>query len=169
MTICASYNDLKDCALNPATVGLHAPEQYARPDFPFQAFDSDVAINWVWGYSLTQQRSILVPERLAYYSLGFHDGFVYETSNGCALGSSLVEAIFHGILEIVERDAFLLTWYAQLPLPAIDLTSSNDRELQWMIERSDPLRAMTFTSITRPWKTASPPSLLLRPTDAHMG
>lgn len=92
-------------------------------------------MEWVWGYSLTSQRPILVPERLAYYSLGCHDGFVYETSNGCALGSSLVEAIFHGILEVVERDAFLITWYAKLPLPALDLTRTVDKELQWMIER----------------------------------
>jgi ribosomal protein S12 methylthiotransferase accessory factor len=76
-----------------------------------------------------------VPERLAYYSLGGQDGFVYETSNGCALGGNLVEAIFHGILEIVERDAFLITWYAKLPLPSIDLAAHTDPELKWMVER----------------------------------
>ncbi|GMA63824.1 TOMM precursor leader peptide-binding protein [Alicyclobacillus fastidiosus] len=130
-----AYAHLKDHALNPITVGLHDPRQYARPDFPFQAFADDLAMEWVWGYSLTKQRPILIPLRLAYYSLGCQDGFVYETSNGCALGGTLVEAIFHGILEIVERDAFLMTWYAKLPLPAIDLSSSPDIELQWMIER----------------------------------
>lgn len=130
-----TYTNLKDVALNPVTVGLHHPAQYDEPDFPFQVFDKDTAMEWVWGYSLHDHRPILVPQRLAYYSLGSPDGFVYETSNGCAIGSTLVEAIFHGILEIVERDAFLLTWYAQLPLPAIDLTVNTDRELQWMIER----------------------------------
>ena len=56
------------------------------------------------------------------------EGFVYETSNGCALGGSLEEAIFHGIMEVVERDSFLLTWYAKLPLPRLDLSSANDQE-----------------------------------------
>lgn len=130
-----SYANLGDNALDPKTVGLHDPEQYARPDFPFQAFDEDIATDWVWGYSLTKQRPILVPQRLAYYSLGCSDGFVYETSNGCALGSSLVEAIFHGILEVVERDAFLMTWYAKLPLPRIDVASIADSEFQLMIDR----------------------------------
>lgn len=65
---------------------------------------------------------------------------MYETSNGCAIGGSLEEAIFHGILEIVERDAFLLTWYAKLPLPRLDLSSANDTELQLMIQR---LRTIT--------------------------
>jgi len=130
-----SYRNLEDKALNPVKVGLHAKEQYARPDFPFKPFHPDRPLNWVWGYSFLQERPILVPELLAYYSLGCGDGFVYETSNGCALGGSLEEAIFHAILEVVERDSFLMTWYAQLPLPRLDLRSANDKELQLMVER----------------------------------
>ncbi|MBX5437334.1 MAG: TOMM precursor leader peptide-binding protein [Alicyclobacillaceae bacterium] len=134
-----SYRNLADQALNPVRVGLHAPEQYAKDDFPFRPFDPDRAMSWVWGYSFLQQRPILVPERLAYYSLGGSDGFVYETSNGCALGGSLVEAVFHGILEVVERDAFLLTWYAQLPLPRLDMHSASDPELRLMVHRFEAL------------------------------
>ncbi|MCG6197318.1 YcaO-like family protein, partial [Anoxybacillus sp. LAT_38] len=80
------------------------------------------------------------PELLAYYSSGCGHSFVYETSNGCALGGSLEEAIFYGILEVVERDSFLMTWYAQLPIPRLDPYSANDQELRLMIER---LRAVT--------------------------
>lgn len=132
----AAFEQIYDHALHPASVGLHAPQQYDRPDFPFRAFREDAPMDWVWAYSLTEQRPLLVPLHLAYYSLGFHeDAFVYETSNGCAVGNSLAEAIFHGILEVVERDAFLLTWYAQLALPALDLSTHPDRELRWMVER----------------------------------
>ncbi|ALC80299.1 MULTISPECIES: TOMM precursor leader peptide-binding protein [Bacillus] len=130
-----SFSNLKDQALNPVKVGIHTKEQYAQHDFPFKPFTPNRPINWVWGYSLLQERPILVPELLAYYSLGCGHGFVYETSNGCALGGSLEEAIFHGVLEIVERDSFLLTWYAQLPLPRIDLYSANDEELHLMVDR----------------------------------
>jgi ribosomal protein S12 methylthiotransferase accessory factor len=130
-----SYRNLKDQALNPIKVGVHAKEQYARPDFPFEQFNPDRPINWVWAYSFLQERPILVPELLAYYSLGCGRGFVYETSNGCALGGSLEEAIFYGILEVVERDSFLMTWYAELPLPRLDPYSANDQELQLMIDR----------------------------------
>nr|WP_232345522.1 TOMM precursor leader peptide-binding protein [Paenactinomyces guangxiensis] len=130
-----SFQNLKYQALNPVKVGLHAKEQYERPGFPFKAFDPDYPIDWVWGYSFLQERPILVPELLAYYSLGCRDGFVYETSNGCALGGSLEEAIFYGILEVVERDSFLLTWYAQLPVPRLDPCSADDLELRLMVER----------------------------------
>lgn len=130
-----SFNNLGDQAINPLKVGIHDKEQYERPRFPFKPFHPDRKIDWVWGYSLSQERPILVPELLAYYSLGCGNGFVYETSNGCALGGSLEEAIFYGILEIVERDAFLMTWYARLPLPRLDLRSADDRELRLMVDR----------------------------------
>lgn len=90
---------------------------------------------WVWGYSFLQDRPILVPKLLAYYSLGDEEGFVYETSNGCALGGSLVEAVFHAIMEVVERDSFLITWYAMLPLPRLDLYSADDQELHLLVDR----------------------------------
>ncbi|WHX98127.1 TOMM precursor leader peptide-binding protein [Neobacillus sp. DY30] len=131
-----SFNNLKNQALNPIEVGVHAKEQYERPGFPFIEFDPDRPIDWVWGYSFLQERPILVPELLAYYSLGgCSRGFVYETSNGCALGGSLEEAIFYGILEVVERDSFLMTWYAQMSLPRLDPDSIDDQELMLMIER----------------------------------
>ncbi|MFE5318466.1 TOMM precursor leader peptide-binding protein [Paenibacillus sp. NPDC056579] len=135
-----SFVNLKDDAMDPSKVGLHAQEHMDQPDFPFLPFDPNAEIPWVWGYSLLQERPILVPELLAYYSLGYGGGFVYETSNGCALGGSREEAILHGILEIVERDSFLLTWYAKLPVPRLDYRSSGDKELLTMIER---LKAVT--------------------------
>ncbi|MDM5155095.1 TOMM precursor leader peptide-binding protein [Bacillus sp. DX1.1] len=129
-----TFYNLADQALNPLDVGIHAKEKYMQPNFPFKLFHPDRPMNWVWGYSFLQERPILVPELLAYYSLN-SEGFVYETSNGCALGGSLEEAIFHGMLEVIERDSFLLTWYAQLPLPRLDLSSIHDEELQLMIHR----------------------------------
>ncbi|GHI00462.1 TOMM precursor leader peptide-binding protein [Neobacillus kokaensis] len=130
-----SYENVKHMALNPTTVGLHDQEQYTKSRFPFKPYHPDAPMNWVWGYSFLQERPILVPELLAYYSLGYGECFVYETSNGCALGGSLEEAIFHGIMEVVERDSFLLTWYAQLPLPRLDPYSANDKELELMVDR----------------------------------
>jgi ribosomal protein S12 methylthiotransferase accessory factor len=130
-----TFRNLSDRALNPVEVGLYSVDQYAQADFPFKPFDPDLPMNWVWGYTFMQERPILVPEQLAYYSLGFGDSFVIEGSNGCALGGSLEEAIFYGIMEVVERDSFLLTWYAQLSVPRLDPYSSGDMELQLMIER----------------------------------
>jgi ribosomal protein S12 methylthiotransferase accessory factor len=130
-----SFRNLAEHALDPVKAGVYSKEQYALPDFPFEPFDSDHPIDWVWGYSFLQERSLLVPELLAYYSWGNGSGFVQETSNGCALGGSLEEAILYGILEVVERDSFLMTWYAKLPVPRLDLFSVKDQELRLMVER----------------------------------
>ncbi|EST55560.1 SagD family biosynthesis docking scaffold protein [Brevibacillus panacihumi W25] len=130
-----SYHNLADHALDPVKVGLHAKEQYEKSGFPFKRFDPEQRIPWVWGYSFLQGRPILVPELLAYYSMGGREGFVFETSNGCALGGSLEEAIMYGILEVVERDSFLMTWYAELSLPRLDPHSADDKELRLMLER----------------------------------
>ncbi|KHE71537.1 TOMM precursor leader peptide-binding protein [Halobacillus sp. BBL2006] len=129
------YSNLEN-ALHPLQVGVHSKEQYAKKDFPFTAFHPDKKMNWVWGYSLIKKETILVPELLAYYSMGgCGHGTIFETSNGCAIGGSLEEAIFHGIMEVLERDSFLMSWYAKLPLPRIDPYSSNDEELHLMIDR----------------------------------
>ncbi|MEU2665141.1 TOMM precursor leader peptide-binding protein [Micromonospora sp. DT46] len=120
-----SYHDLADRALDPRTLGLHPAEAYAEPDVVFEPFDPDRAYRWTWGWSFLRQSPLLVPETLAYYGNYPHGpdghGFVYEISNGCALGSSLEEAVLYGTLEVAERDAFLLAWYARLPLPEMDL------------------------------------------------
>lgn len=133
----ASYRDLAardpEGVLDPVSVGGHDPHRYQQPGFPFQPYRPDLVMPWVWGYSLTRERPVLVPESLAYYRIGRHTPqdrpFVSEISNGCALGGCLEEAALYGLLELAERDAFLLTWYARMPAPAIDLHSARDRRL----------------------------------------
>ena len=118
-----SYHRLADQALNPAECGFYAPETYAR-DHLVSPFDPNRPIPWVWGHSLRDDRPILVPSRLAHYSAGVDaDNFVFECSNGCATGGSPEEAILFGLLELIERDAFLLAWYGRARLTEIDLGS----------------------------------------------
>lgn len=139
ITVRAPYQEVKAQALDPMILGHHDDESYDSPGFPFVRFDPAQSWDWVWGYSFAQQRPILVPARYAYYGLQYENpqerGTVYEISNGCALGSVLEEAILYGIFEIIERDAFLMTWYARLPLPEVDLTTCQDMETRLMVER----------------------------------
>ncbi|RXJ71204.1 hypothetical protein CS022_21295 [Veronia nyctiphanis] len=51
-------------------------------------------------------------------------------SNGCALGNSYQEASFYALLEIIERDALLLTWYTQSCPQRISLGSELPPSLQ---------------------------------------
>ncbi|MFE2377009.1 TOMM precursor leader peptide-binding protein [Streptomyces sp. NPDC059398] len=126
--------------LDPATTGSHEPRRYQEPGFPFQPYHPDLGLPWVWGYSLTREQPVLVPESLAYYRLGRHRPhparpFVSEISNGCALGGCVEEAALYGLLELAERDAFLLTWYARVPAPALDLHTARDRRIGLLADR----------------------------------
>ncbi|MFF1500845.1 TOMM precursor leader peptide-binding protein [Streptomyces sp. NPDC058316] len=134
--VVGSYNRLSDRALDPAACGLYAPETYAN-DPMVSPFDPDRPIPWVWGHSLRDDRPVLVPARLAHYSAGVEaDNFVFECSNGCATGGSLEEAILFGLLEIIERDAFLLAWYGRAPLTAIDLGACRSPAVRTMADRA---------------------------------
>ena len=117
-----AFADLPGPKLDPRDLGKHGAEAFG-PHTHLTPFDPQRPIHWVWGYSFARAQPLLVPEQCAYYGLmraGSPDPpFVYEISNGCALGGCLAEAILHGIFECAERDSFLLTWYARLQLPEI--------------------------------------------------
>ncbi|MEU6997257.1 TOMM precursor leader peptide-binding protein [Nonomuraea sp. NPDC046570] len=134
-----SYRELADRALDPKTLGLYSDERYAQPGFPFERYHDDLVIPWVWGHSFARDEPILVPECCVYYRMHLVDHsyrpFVYEISNGCALGGCLEEAILYGILELAERDAFLMTWYGRLPVRELDLSSATDPTVPLMVER----------------------------------
>ncbi|WP_433346246.1 TOMM precursor leader peptide-binding protein [Microtetraspora malaysiensis] len=108
-------------ALDPVRLGLHEPECYAQPGNGLTAYAPDVPTTWADGWSYTRAAPIMVPEHVAYWGTRKPGTprFVAETSNGCGLGNSLVEAVLHGLFEIAERDAFLMTWYAGTPLRRI--------------------------------------------------
>lgn len=130
-----SFSRLQADALDPRATGLYSDAQYRQPGFPFEPFDPDAPIEWVWGFSLTREKPILVPRSLAYYSANGGENWVNEGSNGSSIGGSLEEAILHGIFEAVERDAFLMTWNARMPLRQLDPLSSGDKELALMVSR----------------------------------
>jgi ribosomal protein S12 methylthiotransferase accessory factor len=136
-----SYRALAQDALDPGTLGLYPEDRYSRPGFPYQRYHDGLELSWVWGYSFHHARPVLVPECYAYYRLAHCDPanrpFVYEISNGCALGGCLEEAILHGIVELAERDSFLLTWLARRPAPLLDLGSAVDRRVPLMAERME--------------------------------
>jgi ribosomal protein S12 methylthiotransferase accessory factor len=121
-------------AIDPRALGTPPDELYELPGYPLVPFTTDQETNWVWAYSFARNAPVLVPESVAYYDQTRDPAWVLETSNGCALGSCLEEAILYGLLEVAERDAFLMTWYARLPLPRVDLNSAVDRRIPMMAE-----------------------------------
>ncbi len=144
-----SYRDLHDNALDPRTCGLYPAETYRELPKRLEPFDPDQNIAWVWGYSFKHARPILVPEGLAYYFPQSEKVFVDDTSNGCAIGSCLEEAMFHGLLELIERDSFLLHWYAQLAAPQIDPRSIRTSKTLHVLDRIERIGYQLYLLDTR--------------------
>lgn len=84
-----------------------------------EPFDPEVPFGWLKLWSLTQREWAYVPGRAVAHS--FECPFVNRNSNGSAAGASLPEAVVHGALEIVERDAIALWWYNFIPRPLMSL------------------------------------------------
>ncbi|MER6440748.1 TOMM precursor leader peptide-binding protein [Streptomyces sp. NPDC001185] len=135
-TVIAAFDDLGDTAVDPRVTGLYSDAFHAaEPDAP--RFAPDRPVRWVWGWSLRDDRPVLVPEIVAYYHApgGVRRRFVQESSNGCASGGSPTEAVYHGLMETVERDAFLLAWFGRARLPEIDPSSSTRPATRAMVDR----------------------------------
>jgi YcaO-like protein with predicted kinase domain len=105
-----SYEDLKDSHRLVDVTGL--------PRASHSLFHPHRSLLWVEGYDLLQQEEVWVPYEMV--SLDFTlpaptgNGCFAANSNGLASGNHLLEAISHGICEVVERDATTL-WFLQEP------------------------------------------------------
>ncbi|GAA1941119.1 TOMM precursor leader peptide-binding protein [Kitasatospora viridis] len=136
--VTAAYAEVADAAVDPRSLGLYPADRYRTPGFRYREFTEDAVTNWVWGHSFGLDRPVLVPESFVYYRLsmsGGEPGFAQEISSGNALGGCYEEAVLHGILEVAERDAFLMAWYQRTALPEIDLATVPDRRIRLVAER----------------------------------
>jgi ribosomal protein S12 methylthiotransferase accessory factor len=133
--VTATLRELGGDALDPRDCGVYSDAFYAANPY-LTRFGDDVPVSWVWGHSLRDDRPVLVPEVIAYYHTPPVEArFVQETSNGCASGGSLAEAVYFGLMEVIERDAFLISWYARVPLSEVDGRGSGRASTRQMIDR----------------------------------
>jgi len=110
--------------IDPLRFVLHDRSQQLEPGYQLAPYNEKSRFSWIKGLSLTTGQEVLLPEQLAFYGdrpdiAGLAGRFVYEISNGCALGATRAEAIYHGILEVIERDSFLCHWYLKRTPPEL--------------------------------------------------
>ncbi|WNG24791.1 hypothetical protein F0U62_12830 [Cystobacter fuscus] len=86
----------------------------ALPQLSVSPFHDDLRILWVEGWELMGGKPLWVPYEMVHTNyvlpLPPGSGAFVNSSNGLASGNHLLEAITHGICEVVERDATTL-WY----------------------------------------------------------
>ena len=71
--------------------------------------DPDSDIPWVSGYDIMNDEEILVPANAVFHPLAHSYRLLFRTNtSGLASGNELEEAIFHGLAEVIERDAWTM-------------------------------------------------------------
>ena len=115
-------------ALSPQELRLFDPRQ--RDEIRYDWFEGGTRICWTEGFSLTHREPVLVPASLVYipyFPFGRDRGersIGPSISTGQACGADHRQATLRGLCEVVERDAFTISWLQRLPGRAIRLDSS---------------------------------------------
>jgi ribosomal protein S12 methylthiotransferase accessory factor len=120
--VVATARALGPQAVDPCRFALFADEQYAEPGFPFDRFTPDTPVAWVRAWRLPHGEPAYVPAQLVYlaWTRRPHEACIAQaTSNGLACHATLEEATLAGLLELFERDAFMITWTAALSWPLL--------------------------------------------------
>ena len=100
---------------------LYEEEQYATPDFPFTPPDPQHNLLWLEVENLTRGGQAWLP--LDFFVYPVFEGYpniVSSSSNGAAAHVSKEAALTGGLLELIERDALLVTWLGRRVPSRID-------------------------------------------------
>lgn len=103
---------------HPEQYELFSPEQYRKPGFPYTRFTEQTRVCWMEGTVLSSDEAAWVPASMVYLPYQVVPGEAKITpsiSTGLAAGSSFEAAVLTGLYEVVERDAFALTWLRKIP------------------------------------------------------
>jgi len=124
-----SYKNLKKkrrAVLDPAALILPQFSQYAPDD----------VFHWVGGYDLIGREEILAPACAVYHPFNLDDKPVINThTDGIASGNTMEEAVLHGLMEVIERDAWSI---AKFSGDACDAIAIEDRpENQFLLDIVD--------------------------------
>jgi len=119
----AALADLGADAVSPHEFVLYSEAEYARNGFPYRPWQARDELLWTQVKELGSEGAAWVPSAFVYLNPPSdqpQDFLCSTNSSGFAAGPDLNGAIWRALLELLERDAFLVTWLNCLPVPEID-------------------------------------------------
>lgn len=128
-----SFRELGEGAINPREFVNFSEEQLKDKKNSRCRFDDDSKFGWAWGHSLIDGRKVLVPAQLVHVPYKYEMGepiIRLPISTGAAAYTERDEALYRGVCEVIERDAFMIHYLNSLSPPVIDLAASADDDLR---------------------------------------
>ena len=132
----ASISQLRGDYIDPETLVLYSKRQYATPGFPFHKWLRKQKIHWSEGHWLGTDSKVWVPSLVTYFNFAcpHKEQFSQVSSNGLAAGQNNEDAAIRACYELIERDAMMLTWYAQLPCKRLSYKALYNGKMRVMID-----------------------------------
>ncbi len=128
----ASYDEVRDIAIDvKAQIGT------VQCDYGLEPFTVDTEIDWIWGYSLTQEKAVLVPAFTVYLNslLHFKGAFYPNSSGGLAAGTTIEDALLQGLYETVEHDAWMIYQANAINPPTLEINSLPDAQTRSLVKK----------------------------------
>lgn len=145
----SSYETLTKPKLNITKVVGFSSELRSKkhPRFNLE-YDVDTSFRWMSAQSLTKNQTIYAPLQLFSNHHIITNASKIEgngsepllrppVSTGLATGQSKEDAVLRGLLEVIERDAFMIHWLNMLPSDQIDITTIPDSRFRKVEEIQD--------------------------------
>lgn len=125
--VIAKLNEVRGPFVSPEAIAGVSPT--VRMNHPHLNLSRDTAYAWMKGYSWTDSRSVSLPAQIisGHTSIRHrvHSGeepLIREAiTTGLATHPNRIQALLSGALEVLERDAYMITWLNQLTPPRVPL------------------------------------------------
>jgi len=102
-SVIESYENLAEkSAIDPESLLL--PEPLA----------AETRLDWIQGWDLMSDAEVLVPANAVYHPYTRGIPIFRSNTSGLASGNTIEEAIVHGLLEVIERDAISIAEYSRV-------------------------------------------------------
>jgi len=131
------YCAAKDLALRERLIDLDG-----LPKLSVGSFDAHRKIQWIEGWNLLDDTARWVPFEIVHTDYGVPRppgaGCFLTTSTGLASGNTWVEAVLHGLYEVIERDAVAIWRAGGSPVRShtqVDLASVDDPDCRELLAR----------------------------------
>jgi len=124
--ICGLYGEVGTC-IDPETLVL--------PKLPFDSRGSE--LNWIKAANIRDDKEYLIPADAVFHPCNFGNGanLFKSNTNGLASGNKIEEAIFHGMTEVIERDAWSLFEVKRGKAPEINLENIENPLIKEIVDK----------------------------------
>lgn len=136
----AQFKETPEIALNLNNVEGISKETRAKGLGGFKLnFNNETGFRWTRGISLTQNKQIWIPMQLvnATYQRTHNEEPILRLAGiaGMGAGETKEDAILEGMIDLIERDASMITWLNKLSPVIIDNKTIDDNNLKKIIKK----------------------------------